>query len=163
MSKYNINYGKLSTLLMPMCLRGGRLQSIASVLLSPLVGLRNELVAFKDEKHYRMTHNGQTCYLRAVLNDRFDPIERGIFITEGGDENNGIILHERSKERFTRIKRREDGVTRAFRRGYTGVGNIGFWVNIPTRLQGSVSIDVVRAVVDIYKLAGVRFGITYNN
>lgn len=163
MSKYNINYGKLSTLLLPMCLRGARLQSIASVLLSPLVGLRNELVAFKDEKHYRMTHNGQTCYLRAALNDRFDPIERGIFITEEGDGNNGIILHERSKERFTRIKRREDGITELFRRGYAGVGNIDFWVNIPTRLQDCVSNDVVRAVVDIYKLTSVRYGITYNN
>lgn len=163
MSKYNINYGKLSTLLLPMCLRGARLQSIASVLMSPLAAMRSELVTFKDEKHYRMTHNGQTCYLRAALNDRFDPIERGIFITEEGDGKNGIILHERSKERFTRIKRREDGITGLFRRGYGGVGNIDFWINIPARLQDSVSSDVVCAVVDIYKLASMRYGITYNN
>lgn len=163
MSKYDINYGKLPTLLMPMCLRGGRLQAIASVLLSPLVNLKKELIDFRDEKHYKMTHNAQTCYLRAVLNDRFDPTQREVNITEEGDDKNGIILHERSKELFTRIKRREDGFTELFRRGYGGVGNIDFWVNIPARLKDSVDVNAVHAVVDMYKLASVRYGITYNN
>lgn len=163
MSKYDINYGKLATLLMPMCLRGGKLQAIASVLMSPLANVKNELIAFRDEKHYRMTHNAQTCYLRAVINDKFDPDERGIYITEDGDDKNGIILHERNKRLFTRIKKREDGVTQLFRRGYGGVGNVNFWINIPARLKDTINSDAVHAVVNIYKLASMRYGITYNN
>lgn len=163
MSKYDVNYSKLSVLLLPMCLRGGRVQAMASILMSPMVSLRNELVDFKEEKHYRLTHNSQTCYMRAVLNDRFDPKERGITITEEGDDEQPLVLHNRETSLFLRVKRREFGSSRLFRRGYGGIGNIGFWVNIPSRLKKNIGIDLVRAVVDVYKLAGVRYGVTYKD
>lgn len=162
--KYDVDYRRLGLLLLPMTLRRPRLTALVQVLMAPLVRLGRELTDYRALKAYRLGHNGQTCRLRAVLNDRFDPVLRGIRITEAEGTVASLRIFLRETERFTRIRRRDgEGQVCIYRRGFGGIGGLDFWVELPSRLRGVASEDEVRAVVNIYRLASKRFGLTYYN
>ena len=82
MSKYEVNIKRLALLLLPTFWRRPILATLAYAMVSPLGYLHTRFVLFRRDTVYRLTHNGQVCYLRAVLNDTFDPIERRITVTE---------------------------------------------------------------------------------
>ena len=82
MSKYEVNIKRFALLLLPTFWRKPLLATLAYAMVSPLGYLHTRFVLFRRDTVYRLTHNGQVCYLRAVLNDQFDPIERRITITE---------------------------------------------------------------------------------
>lgn len=164
MSRFDVSYPKLAQLLLPMCLRGKSMTALTKVLVSPIGLLHGELMKFRMNTRHRLVHNGQTCYLRGMLNDTFDPVERGIIITEdGSDEGMGIMLHERETGLFLNLTMRERGCAEAFRRGFNGANRVGFWINIPVRLKELINEGAVRAVVNQFKLASIRYGITYTN
>ncbi len=162
MGKYNVDFKRLAVLLLPTPLRQPRLTALVQVLMSPLSRMGRELTAYRSSKAYRLGHNGQTCYLRAVLNDRFDPVLRRIRITEGVQEERTLLIYMRELERWRHIRRRNgNGQTILYRRGYGGIGNLDFWVEIPSALQSVINEDEVYAVTNTYRLASKRFGITY--
>ena len=164
MSKYDVSFSRLTVLLLPMCMRRPRLTAVARALTAPVALLHTELLRFRSDMHYRMTHNGQTCHLRAVLNDRFDRTLRRIRITENEDTTtSGIMLHMRVTRLFVRIPRRGMERRILYRRGYNGSQGFGFWVEVPQELYGTVRELELRAVVNKYKLASVRYGISYYN
>lgn len=164
MGKYDIDMKRLAVLLLPTALRQPRMTALVQVLMAPLVRLGRELTTYREAKDYRLRHNGQTCHLRAVLNDRFDPVLRRIRITGGGQEDGTLRLYLRQTGRFTRIKPRGDeGQAHLYRRGFGGIGGLDFWVQLPTALQGTVSEAELRAVANRYRLASKHFGITYGD
>lgn len=161
MSKYDVSFFRLAVLLLPMCLRRPRMTALCRAVVSPVGMLYTELMRFRDDMNYRMRHNGQTCHLRAVLNDRFDSQLRRIRITDGGGDDAGIILHKRETMLFVRLPRRDDGRRLLYRRGYGGSQAYGFWVEVPEVMRELVSELELRAVVNKYKLASVRYGISW--
>lgn len=164
MGKYDIDMKRLAVLLLPTALRQPRLTALAQVLVVPLSGLHRRLTDYHDAKDYRLRHNGQVCHLRAVLNDRFDSALRRIRITEEERTDTALRLYLRETGRFTRIKPRGDaGQVILYRRGFGGVGGLDFWVQLPTALQGTVSEAELCAVVNLYRLASKRYGITYSD
>lgn len=74
MSKYEVNIKRFALLLLPTFWRKPLLATLAYAMVSPLGYLHTRFVLFRRDTVYRLTHNGQVCYLRAVLNDQFDPI-----------------------------------------------------------------------------------------
>ncbi len=163
MSLYDIDYKRLATLLLPMRLRSGTLNAMLSSVSRPLGELRQELVSYRADKDYRLGHNGQVCYLRALINDKLDAELRRIIIAEPDNSESSIImLHKRATLLYRRIPQRVTSSTlRIFRRGLSGAGQIGFWVKVPHELRGSINEQVIHALVSNYKLASVRYGITY--
>ena len=94
MSKYDVSFSRLAVLLLPMCLRKPVLVALFRAMTAPVGRLHTELMRFRDDMNYRMRHNGQTCKLRAVLNDCFDNNQRRIRIAEYYDGSvQGISLH----------------------------------------------------------------------
>lgn len=69
--KFNIDYERLTVLLLPTFLRRPVLYGVLRSAVSPLTALYNRFCAARDEHNYRLTHNGQVCYLRACLNHYF--------------------------------------------------------------------------------------------
>lgn len=164
MSLYDINYTKLASLLMPMRLRGGALNALARLTLVPLGIMRGELVALRSDMDYRMNHNSQVCRLRGLLNDKFDPQQREIRILDNEEPTETATLYQRQCTRFLRPGRRgTDRTLCVFRRGYGGGGNVGFWVRLPGRLLGKVDTGRIDALLQMYKLAGIRYGLTYDS
>ena len=164
MSKYDVNFKRLVLLMLPTFWRKPLLATIAYAAVSPLNYLHTKFVLFQRSTDYRLTHNGQVCYLRAVLNDQFDPIERRITITEDAGNVGPLMLWQRSEERAQLLPMRE--TWQAFivnRRGFEGINSFDFWVNIPVVLLEAVDITRLKAIVNTYKLASKRFSINYIN
>ena len=87
MSKFNINIAKLAIQLLPMCLRGNRMKGFVKACAEPLKYVGDAFEDYREGSDYRLTHNSQVCYLKAVLNDKFDPLLRGITILRRASDN----------------------------------------------------------------------------
>lgn len=162
MSKYDVNFKRLALLLLPTFWRKPLIASIAYAAVSPLSYLHTRFILYRRETIYRLTHNGQICHLRAVLNDQFDPIDRRISITEASGGESVMMVHNRDVERAQLVPTRETGqAIIVYRRGFDGVNAYDFWVNIPSALYDTVDIARLKAIVGTYKLASKRFSINY--
>lgn len=162
MSRYDVNFKRLALLLLPTFWRKPLLATIAYAAVSPLCYIHTRFVLFRRDSVYRLTHNGQVCYLRAVLNDQFDPIERRITVTETAGDAGILMLYKREVERAQLVPTREVGrAVIVNRRGFDGINAFDFWVNIPAALFESVDVTRLKAIVGTYKLASKRFSINY--
>lgn len=162
MSKYDVNFKRLALLILPPFLRKPLMAALAYAAVAPLNFLHTKFVLFQRATDYRLTHNGQVCHLRAVLNDQFDPIERRITITEDAAGAGPLMLWQRSEDRALFLPMRGSGQALiANRRGFSGINSFDFWVNIPISMSGSVDTIRLRAIVDTYKLVSKRFSINY--
>ena len=157
---YEVNYKKLA-LLLPVKLRRARMANFLYTCVLPLQRLARTFGTFRDEKDYRLSHNGQACHLRAVLNDQFDIQERRIYIGEV-DELPPNTLYLRRLSKFLYAYPRAAGQPLvANRRGYDRSNLYDFTVVLPAALQGAVDENRLRAVVNLYKLASKRYLIVY--
>lgn len=158
---YDINIKRLSLLLLPTFWRRPLFAALTYAAVAPLQALHTRFMRWKIETDYRLRYNGQVCHLQAVLNDRFDPGERRITVTDDAADNDRALLHHRGAEQSLRIPVR-GGRSLAFnRRGFDGISGYDFWVNLPLAQQERIDTAQVRAVVDNYKLASKRFSINF--
>lgn len=158
---YRVNVRRLALLTLPRWLRRPLAGALLYAGVSPLGRLVGELRRLRRETGYRLGHNGQVCKLRGVLNDVFDGEERRITVTDavsgsGGDRS---VVWQRETGRWVMLPLGGAGAALIHREGLGGTGDVDFVVNVP----GCLSVDEtrVRAVVNMYKLAGKRFAINY--
>lgn len=154
MSMYDVDIRRLALQLLPMCLRKPLMGALVYAMTKPAALELNDVLDYRNEVNEEMRRNGQTCNLRRVLNDIFDPEQRGIYIIDT-EHITGVTL-----------SRRDDGITLTTpqilnNRGYGGSSNLDFAVRIPSRLYGVVDDRQINSVVRHYKLAGMRFGLEY--
>lgn len=147
-------------MLLPTMLRKPLIVAMASTMTSPVVSLYRTFIQFRDETNYRLYHNGQTCYLRAVINDAFDPTSRRITIADS--DNSGVMMfaYKRSENKFKTLRRRGEGAIMISRRGFSGATGFDFMVNIPYELKG-LDESRLKAITNTYKLASKRYAINY--
>lgn len=159
---FNVDFRKLGLLLLPTFLRQPVLSAIVNAMVSPIGYLHTSFIAFRNDSNYRLSHNGQVCYLRAVLNDLFDPQTRRITIGDIPGDVDGFTLYQRSVGRAKSIPRRDpERLTVINRRGFGGANRCDFEIMVPAVLQASITQARINAVVNMYKLATKRFMITY--
>ena len=123
MSVYDVKIKRLALLLLPTALRKPLVAAFMQSAVQGCSVLHGEFMRWRDDKDYRLWHNGQVCHLRAVLNDTFDQTERRITVD---DEDSGGLrgarLFTRDMDRHILLPVRGGG--KAFiinRRGYGGV------------------------------------------
>ena len=68
---YNVDYKRLVMHLLPTFFRQPCIFGLLRAALVPLEQLHSKFLAKRKAQIYRLTHNGQVCYLTAVLNDNF--------------------------------------------------------------------------------------------
>ena len=85
MSKYDVKFKRLALLLLPTFLRRPLIAAVAYASGIPVQYLYVRFIRWKQDTDYRLNNNGQVCYLRAVLNDMFDPGLRRITISDTVD------------------------------------------------------------------------------
>lgn len=154
MSMFDIDIRRLALQLLPMCLRKPLMGALVYAVTKPATLALEDMLDFRSEVNEEMRRNGQTCNLRRVLNDVFDPKQRKITIIETA-RNTGVTL-----------ALREDGKTLTTpqtlnNRGYGGSTDLDFAIRLPSRLKGIIDERKLNSVVRRYKLAGMRFGIEY--
>lgn len=158
-NRYSVNVGKLAVQLLPMCLRGDRMKAFVKAMVEPLKDLIAAFTEFRGETDYRLTHNSQVCYLRAVLNDRFDPLLRGIQIKDANRNLEGVIIHSRETESPVVLSPTTRMIL--YRRNFGGSRSVAFRVGIPYRLHDRIDMYELAATINKYKLASLRYQITY--
>lgn len=110
-------------------------------LVTPVRWLRGQFNTNRANNLYRLDHNGQVCKLEAALNDIFDPVTRGIFISDP-DFVDPDFLYRRDEEKPVFVAVRSELPVGAYtapiylyRRSelYMG-GGPSFIVNVPATL-----------------------------
>jgi hypothetical protein len=77
---YNINWLSFGRIFIPWFMRNDKWKGFIDTLLTPIGDDHAAFVATRDRIVYQMSFNGQIIYLEHVLNDRFDSVQRGIYI-----------------------------------------------------------------------------------
>lgn len=161
---FDVNMRRLALMLLPTWWRRPLIGSLAFAAVSAQARVAAELKGFRNEKGYRLRHNGQVCKLRGVLNDEFDPELRRIRVEDGhADAATAETwrVWQRAEERWAMVPRRGAGALTVRREGYAGTGGYDFWLSVPAELSGAETETRLRAVTDIYKLASKRYAINY--
>ncbi|HIT81833.1 MAG TPA: hypothetical protein IAD09_06305 [Candidatus Caccoplasma merdavium] len=164
MGKYDVNFRRLALLLLPTFWRRPLFGAFAFALVTPVSHLHVRFMQYRQRTGYRLRHNGQVCYLRAVLNDEFDPELRRITISDSDKTDFGTVVYRRVARRPLKLPLRADSAgVKIYRRGFTGAGAVDFIVGIPAALRGNIDESRLSGVVDTYRLASMRYAVLYGN
>lgn len=163
MSKiFEIDLNKWVVLLLPTTLRQSKMIAWLKVLVSPIVSLHYKFIQKRNEDLYKLSHNGQVCYLRKALNDAFDPTQRRIKISDGNRYKSQYIYTEgERKPKFLGTMYLRDNSV------YDDTG-VDFLVLLPLDIWNSYKTEIaigeyrfydIEALVDFYRLASKRYKI----
>lgn len=158
-NRYSVNVGKLAVQLLPMCLRGGRKKAFVQAFVAPLRYLAEAFTDYRNATDYRLTHNSQVCYLRATLNDKFDPLLRGIQIKDADRNLEGVIIHARRS--ISPVVLNPTTSMILYRRNFGGSRSVAVKVVVPYRLRDRIDTYNLAATINKYKLASMRYEIEY--
>lgn len=154
---FKISFDKLVIQLLPTFLRKPRMIAFITLFSKVLTDLHNAWLVKKTADETWLNHNSQVCYLRKVLNDEFDDLQRRIRITDGQ-------LYER-KYIYTLGEKKPVYLGKLFIRqtvDYADTG-IDFFVVVPTEITNMEQNKFkLEAWVNRYKLASKRYKIIYN-
>lgn len=164
MGKYDVNIRRLALLLLPTFWRRPLFGAFAFALVTPVSHLHVRFMQYRQRTGYRLRHNGQVCYLRAVLNDEFDPELRRITLSDSDKADFGTVVYRRAHRRPLKLPLRADSAgEKIYRREFTGAGAVDFIVGIPDALRGRIDESRLSGVVDTYRLASMRYAVLYGD
>lgn len=164
---YTINFDRLIDHLKAPIFRKKVFKAVFTVFMAPIKVLHESFIELKDNSIYKVSHNGSVVLLQKVLNDIFDPEEKGIYI------KNAVFLdpdffYELPLEPSTYFYSEAEGAETYF---YSieslNANNADFTVFIPTGIQPGNADDLlifltrVKALLDYYKLFGTKYSIEW--
>lgn len=158
--KFSIDYNRLVALLLPTFLRRPVLFGLLRAAVNPLNDLYGRFCTAREEHNYRLSHNGQVCYLRACLNDHFksrmgtfdiitvERVGEWLFaVTENGEKIPVIIGEDNTDE--------DENVPIVYNEALLNSEQNEFIVSVPADIYES-SLEEVKALVNKYKLITKR-------
>lgn len=150
MSKYDLNFRKFIVQLLPIRLRGNVVDMVET-LIKPLKRLHYKILTFKQDEEKALSYNAQMPMLQKLLNDS---LETGGIYIEDSPYNVVDGVWENAE-----YKPKEIGFWGLL--GKDDIGYNGFVVYVPSGLAGKTNI--IKALVDRYKLAGTTYRIVIYN
>ena len=151
---YNINFTRLLINLLPTFLRqpvifgilyaGGRVLSSRTY---------KDFMTARDEHNYKLNHNGQVCYLRAVLNDAFNGGFDILEVEERGDWLYAIT--EDGADILLAVVENGQKVPLVYNEALLNASQNSFIVSVPYDIY-QTNLPAVAALVDKYKLISKR-------
>ena len=154
---YDINFYVLAEWLTPRWLRKEAFLILIKACIYPLVLIHNAFIRYRDAKLYEMAMNYQVCYMEAFLNDRFDFINRGIYIEDAENEETIYIYQRDELTPLFIYERSEDLPQSVFTRGESNGDYINdFVVFVPI---GLVFDEAEMRAMIATKLCGKRYKI----
>jgi hypothetical protein len=149
---YKVDYQKLALLALPTFLQKPILVGYLQALIGPIANMYDKWRWFRDDNLYRVSHTGQVCHLRKVLNDKLDPSLRRIYIGDGQRYKRKYLYTtgENKPVFLGTMYLREAG-------DYADTG-VDFNVYVPQSIIES-SIYELKSLIDYYKLGGKKYKI----
>lgn len=134
--------------------------SFLKVLLRPIDELYYKWYNWRIDNIYKLDHTSQICYLRGSLNDKFDPIERRIYIGDGLFYETLYIFTE-AEDKTVWLHTEAENETLGLRtESETADTGLDFIVYVPEELYNDAYImEGLKAHIKFYKAGGKRFNI----
>lgn len=155
---YKIDWNIFALDNIPTMLRKPALSAIVQFALKPLSTLYYKWYNWRIENIYKLEHTGQVCSLEGSLNDKFDPVERRIYIGDGQIyETTYIYTEGEAKDVFLETES-EDSTIWLRTESETADTGLDFIVYVPEELYDT-QIYALRAHVEYYKAGGKRYNI----
>ncbi|MFI5196962.1 MAG: hypothetical protein ACHQD8_07715, partial [Chitinophagales bacterium] len=166
-SVFDVDYNVLVKQLLPVRLRQSKIFAWLKCLLAPVKWLYNLFKIYRDNNLYMLAHNSEVCYLEAALNDTFDSINRGIYLSDGVyvdpvyiylvPELKPVFIDLASEIGTSVIPAPDPVPLYLDEEIYAGIGAYTFIVNVPV----AVTFDMarLRALVDLYRLPGKKYNV----
>lgn len=155
---FNIDFRHIVYNLTPYFLRSDANLSFLYSLVEAVGELNVVFNSFRDNTLYLLQFTSQIIYLEHYLNDQFDPIGRGIYITNL-EELDWVFLYnfiEQKPPLF--IFNKAEAATPVYFKNFSELINENnFIINIPVAV--TYVENVVRAKVDFYNQAGKNYTI----
>lgn len=149
---HKIDFDRLVLLLLPTFLRKPVLYGYFKALIAPIAGLHYRWSRMRDENILKMSYNSQRCYLRAALNDKYDPDLRRIRIEATlGVEQDYIYTPAENSPVYLGVLYLEQDFN------YSNSA-VDFLVNVPSAILDE-KINEIVASIEFYKLAGKQYQI----
>jgi len=152
MGVYDINMDRLAAMLLPAFLRKPLMTAFAKAMAHPSAVLHGRFMQWRAGMDTRLGISGQTCRLRALLNDTFDPVLRRITVEDAPAEEAGIFLWREELDRPVML-----GTQLIMDPRFAGTDGVDFIVRVPAAVgldeAGTRRMD---ALARQYRLAGKR-------
>lgn len=149
---YKVDFDKLILLLLPTPMRKPKNFDFLKALISPIVSLHNRWLNMRKENINRLSYNSSKCYLRGALNDKYDPEERRITITNTVNKTKDFIYTQAENQPvFLGTMWLESEFN------YEG-STVNFLVNVPREIM-NLKINEITATIEFYVLAGKSYQI----
>lgn len=156
---YEINWNVFGVQNLPNKWRDVSSIQFVKVLLRAINDLYYKWYNWRIDNIYKIEHTSQICYLRGSLNDKFDPIERQIYIGDGLLFDTQYIFTEAEDQDVWIDTEMEDEELVWLRtEAETADTGIDFIVYVPESIYNT-QIDGLNAHVKFYKAGGKRYKI----
>jgi hypothetical protein len=159
--RYIIDYVKFVTERLPDPeIRREEVVAYAMALVSPVITLYNQLLAFRSLLLYKLTITPQVCYLEKMLNDQYDTDLRRIYISDSNQYEGLFIYTEGEDQPLFLFTEAEVAKPKTF--VYTeGEGSIDgsndFVIFYPVGLE--FEMNEMISLINTFKLASKLFSI----
>lgn len=155
---FDIKWDVLVVNLLPTYLRRSTLVAYVQALVSQIKELHYRWFNFRIENIYKLEHTNQICYLRGSLNDKFDPVERRIYIGNGLMYDTQYIFTEAEEQDVWLDTESEPETLWLRTEPETADTGLDFIVYVPEEIYNS-QLDGLKAHIDFYKAGGKRYNI----
>jgi hypothetical protein len=157
--RYDINYTRLVKQRIPVQISLPKLTALALSFAVPFVYTHTMLTNFRNLILYKLTITPQVVYLEKLLNDRYDTIERRIYIADGKEYTPTFLFKKEELKRVFLFRKSESGFLQRYlyTKNETGQFTYDFIIHIPVMV--AFDMNELTALVNIYKLASKTFKI----
>lgn len=154
---FEIDFSKLTRLLLPPRLRKPRHVAWVQALMNPVNTLFQQFRRNRDANLYRLKITPQVVYLERLLNDRYDIAGRHIRITDAISYAPVYIYQEAEAKDHALYLESEARPTYLYTESEIGDSTADFYVVVPT--DRAFNENEMIALIDAYKLAGKSYKI----
>ncbi|WP_281233515.1 hypothetical protein [Flavobacterium gelatinilyticum] len=155
---FNIDWNILALDNLLTMIRKPLISAFAQILLKPVNSLYYKWYNWRQDNIYKLEHTGQVCSLEGSLNDKFDPLERRIYITDGQFFRPFYIYTEGENKPQYLYTEGENNPIYLRTESETADTGLDFIVYVPEALINT-QIHELRAHVNFYKAGGKRYEI----
>lgn len=161
---FNINTDRLIEILVSIRLQTMTLVLFLKSILEPIKNLMSKINVFRNSTTDKLSYCGQVCSLERLLNDRFDLVNRDIYITDALSVKPLIIYSYQDVEKLitvTNTANFESHPIIAPRSSGIGDNLDKFVIHVPDSNEARSRENELRACVNLYKFSGKGFFIKY--
>ncbi len=152
---YNVNWNKLVSWLTPARLFLPKVFALLKALVSPISSLHGLFISFRKQKLYDLSINSQVCRLEKLLNDKFDSVQRRIYITDGEKSKRKYIFKRSELVPLPVYLDAESNPTFIYKDAEITTITYHFIVNVPLGIKYKEA--VINSLLNTYRLPSRKY------